>query len=203
MKKRHDNPLQDFDKSPLDGELWDDAFGFDGLYQISNFGRVYSCRRDIIMKSYYPPHQPCVKFSINGVRHFIDLSRMVAQTFFGEIPDKMVVKHLDKNPQNCRLSNLEIVPEQNIYVPNLKRGIYHIKQKKICQKTKTKRDDYFEQYVTKNDDGVITDIICKVCLKRKPASSFYIRKVSGQHRRECSECCSAQSSQRYIKKTKK
>ena len=97
-------------------EIWKDIEGYDGVYQISTFGRV---RKKVKTKNGYDVlfMQPSkakgeryyyiVKLSKNNKKttHFIH--RLVAQAFIPN-PDKLPqVNHKDENPANNCADNLE------------------------------------------------------------------------------------------------
>lgn len=90
-------------------EIWRDIKGYEGLYQISNKGRVWSVKRQIYMKqnivnSYYQLSLVCK----NGKQKSEKVHRLVALTFLGEPPEgKTVVNHKDENKLNNCVENLE------------------------------------------------------------------------------------------------
>lgn len=88
-------------------EVWKDVKGYDNLYQVSNFGNVKSLRRNVIMKpscdkdGYY---QVILWKDRIGKRFFIH--RLVYETFYGFIPEGMVINHKNERKYDNRLSNL-------------------------------------------------------------------------------------------------
>ncbi len=106
---------------PEEQEEWRPVAGFEGIYEISNIGRVRSYARPYMGWQLLKPH--C---SSNKVRYFhVDLciagskkSRnvhaLVAQSFIGAKPRGYQVNHKDTNTFNNRVDNLEYVtPSQN------------------------------------------------------------------------------------------
>lgn len=99
----------------VDGELWKDIPNYDGMYQVSNFGRVRSRKRYgywLVLKrskngnGYY---NVCL---FNGdEKKWLGVHRLVVDAFIGSIPDDMEVNHKDANKQNNLFSNLEIVTQ--------------------------------------------------------------------------------------------
>ena len=89
-------------------EVWKDIPGYEGAYQVSNLGNVYSCKRCRPMR----PHD-------KGSGHLIVLlrkdnkpkthpvHRLVAAAFIPNPHKLPVVHHKDDNPQNNRADNLE------------------------------------------------------------------------------------------------
>lgn len=91
-------------------EEWKDIKGFEGLYRISNFGRVYSVRAGKVMRpfdngGYYRVHLCKNGKSVKKLVHVL-----VAQHFIGEKPfDGAQVNHKDLNKKNNHVENLEWV----------------------------------------------------------------------------------------------
>lgn len=95
-------------------ELWRWVEGYEGLYQISNHGRLKSFRkyRDgrvcslINKKGWY---FSVVLFDENRRRRTKKIHQLVAETFIGKVPKGFHVHHKDGNRQNNNVSNLEII----------------------------------------------------------------------------------------------
>lgn len=99
-------------------EIWRDIKGWEGVYAISNFGRVYSYRNDLYLAQI--PNQDGylrVRLSNNGFRKMEFIHRLVALHFIDNPDKKPQVNHKDENRQNNRVDNLEWVTakENNNY----------------------------------------------------------------------------------------
>lgn len=103
-------------------EVWKDIKGYEGLYQISNLGRIKSLygwngrrylEREKILKpttknderSTYP--RAIIKLTKNKKSKDYKVHRLVAQTFIPNPKNKPQVNHIDGNPLNNRVENLE------------------------------------------------------------------------------------------------
>lgn len=109
------------DVESLDGELWVDIKGYEGLYQISNRGRVKSVARMIISdtkgmcpvdskilglrrhnKGYYT-----LSLWHGDIREQKYVHRLVAEHFIDNPNKYPCVNHIDNNPSNNNVENLE------------------------------------------------------------------------------------------------
>ena len=95
-------------------EIWKDVVDYEGLYQVSNLGRVKSFSRpgnwkERILKlvldgdGYY-----CVSLYKNGKRKRFSVHRLVVMAFIGPIPKGLVVNHINECQTDNGLENLEI-----------------------------------------------------------------------------------------------
>lgn len=109
-----------------DEEIWKDVVGYEGLYEVSSHGRVRSLPR-----VYQSPEDgfnwtKSVEFKEKALRvkssGYVDTSlhkngealqksvhRLVAQAFIPNPENKRCVNHIDNNPTNNHVSNLEWV----------------------------------------------------------------------------------------------
>lgn len=102
-------------------EIWKDITGFEGLYQVSNFGRIKSLDRKIkykdgrtrvflskILKTGNNGHgYLIVNLSKNGKTKMFYVHRLVAETFIPNPNNLPQVNHKDENTYNNYLNNLE------------------------------------------------------------------------------------------------
>lgn len=105
----------------LDKEEWRPVVGYEGLYEVSNIGRVRSIDRNILYHDGTIHHwkgkvlKPLrtskgylqVMFRKDNKNHYIGIHRLVAMAFIDGYQKGLVVNHLDENPQNNRADNLE------------------------------------------------------------------------------------------------
>ena len=91
-------------------EIWRNIEGYEGLYQVSNKGRVKSLkygkervlRPGINSRGYY-----CIILCNDGVSKQFQLHRLVAQAFVPNPENKPQVNHKDEKKSNNCIENLE------------------------------------------------------------------------------------------------
>ena len=97
-----------------DFEIWMPVPGYEGLYEVSSYGRVKSLRRlslsgkrirERLLKTQRTAGYPSVSMHRDGMQTRLYIHRLVAAAFLGPCPDDQEVRHLDGNPDNCHVSN--------------------------------------------------------------------------------------------------
>lgn len=136
-------------------EIWKDIKGYEGLYQISNFGRVKSLARYVVNnknggkrlmeETLLHPSDNGNGYKIIGLRkskvrknHYIH--RLVAEHFLRNPNNKKYVNHLDYNRANNAVTNLEWCTQKE----NIGYSIERMKK----PKTKCKQTNTGEKYIS-------------------------------------------------------
>lgn len=111
------------------GEIWKDVNGYEGKYQVSNFGRVKSleriemghCRNNVYNATFKRKEKllkqqvkykngkvnSCqVSLYKNGKAYNKTVHRLVAEAFIPNINNYPVIDHIDTNPLNNKVDNL-------------------------------------------------------------------------------------------------
>ena len=134
-------------------EEWKDIFGYEGYYQISNFGRVKRLQRmknsnwgKGIISHVFPEKILCIDYSIGYSRVKLTkesfkkaylVHRIVAEHFIDNIEKKLFVNHIDGNKINNNFINLEWVSAKENTEHAYKTGLMGWRSKKL------KIDDVF------------------------------------------------------------
>lgn len=91
-------------------EVWKPVLEFEGLYEVSNYGRVYSARRSKFLHQYQRKDgYKSTRFGVDGKKFSPLIHRLVAEAFIGKIEKSFQVNHIDGDKSNNHLCNLEIV----------------------------------------------------------------------------------------------
>lgn len=92
-------------------EIWQDIKGFEGYYKVSNYGRVLNVRSGRIKEPYTNINYKRVDLWKDGKRYKFLVHKLVAEVFlpypFTNTETRQIdVNHLDENPFNNRVENL-------------------------------------------------------------------------------------------------
>jgi len=88
-------------------EIWRDAIDYEGIYQISNLGRVRTIKNKILAIGHYPNGYCYANFTSNGKRTTQLIHRLVAKAFIPNTENKPEVNHKDEDITNNKIDNLE------------------------------------------------------------------------------------------------
>ena len=101
-------------------ELWKPVEGYEGRYEVSNYGDVKSLnynrtgKEKLLSPGKTEDGYLFVDLWKNGVKKPFRINRLVYSTFVEEIPEGLQVNHIDENKENNRVDNLNLMtPKQN------------------------------------------------------------------------------------------
>jgi hypothetical protein len=131
-------PHKNLSLEDIEGEIWKDIEGFEGCYQISNFGRVKSCKRyvrhpkggELLKKERILVILNCsnkylmIKLSKENISSQFLIHRLVALHFIDNPNKKSDVNHINSIKTDNNINNLE-------WTSHLE-NISHHRLNKIC-----------------------------------------------------------------------
>ena len=106
-------------------EIWKDVQGYEGLYKISNFGKVLRVK-DSKLLSYYLNNKGycCLSLYKEGKTYHPTVHRLVAIHFVDNPDNLKQVDHIDCNKENNKASNLEWCNQQDNYNHGMVNYLY-------------------------------------------------------------------------------
>lgn len=106
-------------------EIWKDISGYEGLYQVSNLGRIKSLERwhktkikgkeclrhqkERILKQWKRSSYLLVDLWNNGKRDIRSIHHLVFEIFNNQLIGENFIHHKDENKFNNRVDNLELI----------------------------------------------------------------------------------------------
>ena len=167
-------------------EIWKDIQDYEGLYKVSNLGRIKSLPRngtinqDRILKQTKDNNgYLIVGLHKNNTVKKTSVHRIVAKAFIKNVENYDVINHKDGNKQNNRVDNLEWCTQKYNVKEAIRLGLQvpHNK-KKVLQFNKN--EEFIKEYESICEAERITKIyqanISRCCMKqRKTAGGFVWR----------------------------
>ena len=116
-------------------ELWRDIAAYQGLYQVSNLGRIkrlagsYGTKEDRLLSPTLNDGYPRVTLFKQGKgrSHFVHV--LIAEAFIGPRHGHLEVNHIDGNKENNLLSNLEYVTPSSNRLHAYQKGLIDIRNR--------------------------------------------------------------------------
>lgn len=145
-----------FHLEDLVGEIWKDIIGYEGLYQISNFGRVKSFpRRGTTTKILKPRINRqgylLVDLCKNAKSKRFPLHRLVAQAFISNPENKPEPNHEDGNKFNNHVSNLKWVTKSENIQHAMNNGLNHSGENSCKSKLTNAQAKYIREIYIRGD----------------------------------------------------
>ena len=145
-------------------EEWKAIEGYEGLYEISNLGRVkslgridrfnkkWNCR--IMKPTYVGKHYQMVRLCKDGKTKNMKVHRLVAEAFVSNPDNKPQVNHIDGNKDNNCASNLEWVTNSENQIHARNNGLNPIVKNNPMQSI---------QVCMVTDEGQVVEIFSSIC----------------------------------------
>lgn len=121
-----------------DGEEWRDVCGYEGTYQVSNYGRFRTlprivqhsrlgrtCRNGVIHSYTDRPSDDYIAVQLWSDGKFVQrvLHRLIAEAFIPNPENKPFINHIDGNKRNNEITNLEWVTAKENTAHALRTGL--------------------------------------------------------------------------------
>lgn len=92
-------------------EIWKDIPDYEGIYRISNYGRIAYVKNTFRILSLVNQRKDYFRLVLRkaGIRQTFLIHRLVYELFEGAIPKGYYVHHKDGNKQNNHIDNLELI----------------------------------------------------------------------------------------------
>jgi hypothetical protein len=169
----------------LTNEIWVDMFGFDGVYEVSNLGRIKSIARTVLKsngvemfvkerirkQSLMKDGRLSCNASTNGINTTLNLQAIIYLSFNSKAEydvTKQCVMHIDKLKSNNKLSNLKIESISKSHKVNFEKGLTD----HLTERGKKRTENY----------DSIKFRVCSICNNKKPIENFE------RGRRKCMRC---------------
>lgn len=170
-------------------EVWKDIKGYEGLYQVSNRGRIKSlameksvgsgncARSERILSPYLNNGYICIKFGKDRLTKHFRVHRLVAIAFIPNPENLPCINHKDEDKTNNNADNLEFctVKYNNSYGTRLQRKS-ETQSTPVVQKTKD--GEIIKTYKSQKEAGIETGIwqsnISYCCLGRAKSAGGFI-----------------------------
>lgn len=120
-------------------EIWRDIEGYEGLYQVSNFGRVRNGKKEILKNSLKNGGYNYVSLRKNKISKQQYVHRIVAKAFILNVKPKhfIVVNHIDCNKSNNSVENLEWCTQKHNIAESIKNNLQKRHLNTIVKDTET------------------------------------------------------------------
>lgn len=179
-------------------EQWKDIDGFEGVYQVSNYGRVKSLDRIVehvgkksmmwkqfkkgrIIKPVKDDKGYLMIRLHTDKKYCIRIHKLVAETFIQRIEGKSEVNHKDGNKENCHVDNLEWCTRLENIQHAHKTGLMTKLPPKAVQmldKEGNLLKEFYSIHEAKRETGADPTNIVKVCKgERKTHKGYQWRYV--------------------------
>ena len=122
----------------MSNEIWQDIKGYEGIYQVSNIGRIKSlaretrngsCKKEKILKTQIDKKgYLTIDLRKNKQRKSYKVHRLVALAFIQNLDNKPQINHIDGNKRNNKIENLEWCTNSENQIHSYKNNLKETKR---------------------------------------------------------------------------
>ena len=168
-------------------EIWKDVEGYEGIYKVSNYGRIkrlYRNKKEKILKSYIRNGYYSVRLSKeNKIKNFT-VHRLIGKAFINNPNNYNTIDHINGIKTDNRLENLEWVTHKENTNRAWKKGLcngnkgkFGIQSKKSIKIVQLKNgeriNEFYGAYEAERATGIANSSINECCRnKRKTAGGY-------------------------------
>lgn len=142
-------------------EIWKDIENYEGIYQVSNHGRIYNILSGRILgcsvsQSGYVRLRLCK----NGIQENCNVHRLVAKAFIPNMNNYPIINHKDENKKNNHADNLEWCNHKynNTYISAINKYKTLANQNYTPVIQFTKDNVFISEYNSVNEAGELNNI---------------------------------------------
>lgn len=158
-------------------EEWRDVVGYEGLYKVSSYGRIKSYHKRykkprILKTSMTTTGYRKVELRKNKVKKSLKIHRLVAEAFISNEEKKPYVNHLDSNPLNNNVNNLEWCTQKENMIHsaifgNHKSFAWKNKEQVISEYISGKSIRYLAKKYSGTNCNTIVEVLKRENIKRR------------------------------------
>ena len=156
-------------------EIWKDIKGYEGLYQVSNLGKIRNKYKEIKQQTDNIGYKNVI-LSKNNKRKTKKVHRLVAETFIDNANNLPAVNHINGNKSDNKVSNLEWITYKDNSIHAVLNGLIKTKKVLCIEKGKT----YYSIHEAAKDTNTFNGHIVKVCKgERKTTGGYHWKYLEG------------------------
>jgi len=163
-------------------EIWKSLKGYEGIYMISTLGNVFHIKKNRLLTISIKPTKYCRVwlFDGNGNKKSYYIHRLVALNFIPNLNNKPQVNHIDFNPLNNHVDNLEWSTSKENVQHSRKNNRYPINKLSTQHIEKLKKSN--SKKVIDNLTGEIFSSASEAAEKRNLKKSTLIHYLIGSRK---------------------
>ena len=162
-------------------EIWKDIKGYEGKYQVSTLGRVWSVKTQRYLKQREDKdgYLMVTLYAVNGKAKTEKVHRLVAIAFLNNADHKPQVNHKDENKQNNAVNNLQwVTGSENVnYGTRNTRASKALSKKIYCEELNQVFNSQSEAAEALNLQQALISAVCTG--KQKTTGGYHFSFVGG------------------------